>query len=248
MAFQAPPAHAVGGDTPEVAASHSRATRRSILAHGSAVSGWPPPRTAPDADPLRAQALRRARLDAAWRISEADIRIAAMKYADVVAGTRTRVDGALLDKLREMTGYLRECARGLSDGDLRVRPAGQEFSVVEHACHLRDLELEGYAARIDRILAEERPFLADFDGTRIARERGYATQDGTTAIAAFAAARESNVRRIATLTCSELQRVGRLEGVGDITLATLLERMLDHDRGHCAELAALRDLLDATRS
>ena len=40
--------------------------------------------------------------------------------------------------------------------------------MLEHVCHLRDIEVEGYAPRLKRILSEDGPFLPDIDGRRLA--------------------------------------------------------------------------------
>src|SRR4051812_47502352 len=76
-----------------------------------------------------------------------------------------------------------------------VRTRSGPFALVEHLWHVGDLEVEGFGERIRRLLAEDDPCLADFEGERIARERRYLTLPLQPAIAAFASAREENVRR-----------------------------------------------------
>ena len=90
-----------------------------------------------------------------------------------------------------------EAVRRLSEGvgaeELRARADDGSFSFVEHACHLRDIEREGYAARIEKILTEELPTLADVDGRKLAAERRYNEQRFEDGLAVFSEARESNV-------------------------------------------------------
>jgi hypothetical protein len=117
--------------------------------------------------------------------------------------------------------------------------ANGNFSVHQHVCHLRDIEIEGYRMRIERMLGEATPALADLDGAKLARERNYHRQDVCTAQAAWAAIRADLVRRLAGLTQAERQRTGVMEGVGVITVDGLAEMMLVHDREHRDELAAL---------
>ncbi len=62
-----------------------------------------------------------------------------------------------------------------------TRPAGGGFSLVEHACHLRDLEREGYLLRFMRLLAESYPVLEGFEGERVAADRDYLAQDAIAA-------------------------------------------------------------------
>ena len=113
------------------------------------------------------------------------------------------------------------------------------FAWVEHCWHLADLEREGFGARIEKLLAEDDPFLPDFNGEKIAAERQYLVLPVDEAIAAFAAARVRNLATLRALAPEQWQRSGRQEGVGRISLADLPRRMLDHDHAHCNEIADL---------
>ena len=114
-----------------------------------------------------------------------------------------------------------------------------EFSVLENVCHLRDIEVEGYAIRIKRILEEENPFLADIDGSRLAIERDYNRQNLKEALATFTSARRSNLALLEKATPAELARTGDLEMTGLISLRRLVEMMCDHDEGHLEDLDRL---------
>jgi DinB superfamily len=149
----------------------------------------------------------------------------------------------LLARLSEMPALLREVAAALDETARRRRPAGGGFAIVEHAWHLADLEREGYGARISRLLAETAPALPDFDGDRIARERGYLAGEVGLALEVFAGARRRNLERLAGLDAAALARRGTQEGVGEITLGRVPRMMAAHDAGHLAELAALLDEL-----
>ena len=121
---------------------------------------------------------------------------------------------------------------------LRYKPTPDAFSLVEHACHLRDLEREGYNLRLQRMLGEENPMLAGFEGDVIARERDYMAQDAAHAAAQFAVSRAALVARAGTLTSAEMARTGSFMG-RTITVCDLLAMMVEHDRGHRDEIAAL---------
>ena len=143
--------------------------------------------------------------------------------------------------LEETPRHIRQFAAEMTEQDLRWKPSLDEFSVVEQVCHLRDLEREGYSARIRKILAENQPQLPDFDGSRIAKERTYNNQDFESAFREFALAREENVRVMKTLSPDQLNRSGVLEGVGIITLERLFQLMREHDQSHRKELNDLRE-------
>ena len=128
---------------------------------------------------------------------------------------------------------------GMSDADLRRRKDDYGFSVVETVCHLRDIEVEGYTVRIDRLLNEDQPSLPDIDGGRLAAERDYNSQNIAEALAAFAQARARNVLRLRDLAPEQVVRAGTLEGVGAVTLEELLLMMQEHDAGHTEDLSIL---------
>lgn len=142
--------------------------------------------------------------------------------------------------LEAMPESMRQLTDGLRDGELSWKPAPEQFSALEQVCHLRDLEREGYALRIHRLLAENQPTLPDFDGGRIALERDYNSQDFEAAFQEFALARASNASLLKTLSPADLKRSGFLEGVGAITLKKLLLLMREHDLSHQRELSELR--------
>lgn len=145
----------------------------------------------------------------------------------------------VLARLAEMPQKLREIADRY-DGDVRRRPADTAFSLLEHACHLRDIELLAYERRITRMLSEEAPELEDVDGGVIAREADYnANEELEPALLAFAALRTANVAALERLTDEQWARTGVLEGAGTITIADLAGRMAVHDSEHLAELRSL---------
>ncbi len=127
----------------------------------------------------------------------------------------------------------------ISPDDQRIKNA-DEFSALENICHLRDIEIEGYSKRILRILQEDVPLLADIDGGRLAEERDYNNQDASKALEAFMTARKRNLEQLRRVTPEQTERQGNLEGIGVISLARLLEMMLEHDQGHVIELSVIQ--------
>jgi hypothetical protein len=144
----------------------------------------------------------------------------------------------VLARLAAMPELLRDVAAALTAA-MRRRPAAGGFAFVEHAWHLADLEREGYATRISRLLTETAPTLPDFEGDRIAREREYLREDAALALQVFARARARNIERLAALDSAALGRHGMQEDVGEVTLARVPRMMAAHDAGHLEELAAL---------
>ena len=158
----------------------------------------------------------------------------------VAEGAGDREFAAKLVELAAMPARLADIAASIAPAQWKTRAKDGNFSLQEHACHLRDIEIEAYRARLERVLAEAAPTLPDVDGGKLARERNYHRQDLAKAQAVFAAVRADTVQRLAGLSPEERRRTGVLEGVGEISVEGLTAKMLEHDAEHLADLAQLR--------
>jgi hypothetical protein len=154
----------------------------------------------------------------------------------------------LVKALEETPQMIRQLTDDLADADSRWKPSDKEWSMLEHVCHLNDIEQEGYTVRIEKLLGETQPLLADIDGDKLAQERSYNSQDFDAVLRAFTRAREDNVRRIKELPLDRLDRSGIFENVGPITLGRLFLMMREHDEGHLQNLSSLRDRLTRRRT
>ena len=143
-----------------------------------------------------------------------------------------------LGEIASMPAFLERAFATAGPGRLATMPAAGGFSLLEHACHLRDLEAEGYSVRVRRLLEEERPELAGFDGARIAIERDYRRQDARSALDAFTQLRTALAARVAALSGDERCREGRFAGK-PVTLEGMVAMMVGHDREHRAEIERL---------
>lgn len=143
--------------------------------------------------------------------------------------------------LAETPRLLDEIASAIPERLWRRRPADGSFALVEHILHLHSIDLEGYRPRIERILVEDEPELADVDGDRLAQERRHLCQDPIAGRVAFAAVRRELVARLAGLGPAERRRAGILQGVGRVSIEQLAEIICQHDRKHLAALRSLRD-------
>ena len=144
-----------------------------------------------------------------------------------------------LNQLSRFPEYLRTAGPVMPDSDLRRAPAGGGFSLVEHACHLRDYEEAGCLHRILRMLVEESPSLEDFAGERIALHRSYCSQNFFAAVEDFARLRQSSVRILESLSAGEWQRTAILGNMGRISIRELVEIVASHDRTHRDEIEVL---------
>ena len=145
----------------------------------------------------------------------------------------------LIQALEETPRLIRQLTGHLTDDEVRWKPSDRDFSALEHLCHLNDIEREGYAIRIEKLVHEEQPFLPDIDGAKLAAERDYNIRAWEATLKAFCQAREDNVSTLKELTPDQWNRRGLFEHLGPLTLRELLSMMVDHDREH---LRALSDL------
>src|ERR1700676_3654495 len=80
-------------------------------------------------------------------------------------------DGAFaanLAALAELPARFAEIVAAIAPTLWKTRAKDGGFSLQEHACHLRDIEIEAYRVRLERILAETTLDLADVDGAALA--------------------------------------------------------------------------------
>lgn len=149
-----------------------------------------------------------------------------------------------IERLDSMPEFLEAALATATREEQLFRPDAESFSLVEHACHLRDLEREGYLVRVSRVLSEQAPALESFDGAAVAAARNYAAQDAAIAAQEFAAARHGLTALLAPLTPDDMRREATFAGQR-ICLADLVAMMVDHDRGHRQEIELLMDELEA---
>jgi hypothetical protein len=146
------------------------------------------------------------------------------------------------EQLKALEGFPRFLTAALDElGDprARARPDEERWSLCEQIWHLADLEREGWLVRIERLLAESAPALADFDGDAIALERDYRAKDPYLGLARFSAARSASLARLRSLNPEQWKRGGTQQGVGALSLADLPAMMGAHDTAHRLEIEAL---------
>jgi hypothetical protein len=150
------------------------------------------------------------------------------------------VSPALIAGLEAAPRQIEEAFRALPKGHRTWKPEdwggspGEPFAPVEHACHLRDIEIDGYHVRIQRLRDEVHPDLVSLDGFALAKERGYLAADPFAALAAFGEARQRTVRMIRALDDSHLSRTGTFGEYGAVTLLGVLHYLRSHDQQHLA--------------
>ncbi|HET7435491.1 MAG TPA: DinB family protein [Thermoanaerobaculia bacterium] len=132
-------------------------------------------------------------------------------------------------KLRAWTESTPRLCERSSDGN---------FALVEHAWHLADLERD-YGARLERIVKEDEPSWADFDGERVAEERNYMALPLPDALREFEAARAANVLRMRAASEGDWSRSGHHDGKRRMTFGEVVAAMDGHDADHSGQIENL---------
>lgn len=111
---------------------------------------------------------------------------------------------------------------------------GERFAALGQACHVRDIEVDGYHVRVRRMLQEERPDLVSIDGEALGRERNYAGEDLAQVLRSFREARALTVVTLRGLSEAQWQRRGTFAEYGELTLLSLVNYLASHDQQHLA--------------
>ncbi|AMO99131.1 dinB superfamily protein [Collimonas arenae] len=123
----------------------------------------------------------------------------------------------------------------------------EPFTAIEQACHVRDIEIDGYHLRFRRTLDEQHPLLVSIDSDALARERNYAAANVAEVFADFRRARAQTVELIGGLHAAQFDRTAEFEGYGPLTLRSLVHYLCSHDQQHLAGLQWLLGKIEAER-
>jgi hypothetical protein len=126
----------------------------------------------------------------------------------------------------------------------QTRPTPDEWSLGEVLCHLRDVEREVHQARIVAVLTEDRAFLQGVNADEWAEPRAYCNQDPPEAQADYLTARDTTIATLRDLPAEAWQRQGQHTFFGPTTLQELVFLIVQHDRVHDKQIAALTEPLD----
>lgn len=146
---------------------------------------------------------------------------------------------AILERLAAAPKALAAAVKGLSADAARRRPADGKWSVLENACHLRDIEFV-YAGRFARLPWEEKPAFWMLDNDKAARELRYAEQDLGSVVKEFAARRADTLALLRAMPHAAWRRVGLHPTRGELTFEQLAEVLAGHDGRHIDRINAIR--------
>jgi len=146
----------------------------------------------------------------------------------------------ILAKLQETPKSLVSLLRGIPDEVLRRKPAPEKWSMLEIACHLRDVErlfLERYA----KMANHDRPALRMINQDELAVALKYNEDAPAAAIREFQALRGESIALLSALAHQSWQRIGLHPKRGEFSVADQADIQMRHDANHLNQIRALRE-------
>ena len=119
-----------------------------------------------------------------------------------------------------------------------LRPAPEEWCLLEVVGHLIETEERGFAGRVRALLTVERPKFTTWDPSAVASARRDAERDPAELLAEFTGRRIDSVSLVKSLTVDDLGRGGDHTEVGFLTINDLLHEWIHHDANHLRQLLA----------
>ncbi|MBI4731094.1 MAG: DinB family protein [Chloroflexi bacterium] len=156
--------------------------------------------------------------------------------ADPVSITPTfSTPESILNILHSTPAALASLVNSLPPAAWEHHPEPGEWCLTEILCHLRDVETDVNLPRIQKLLAEDNPFLPGVVSDDWVHARNYAAQDGRFALADFMEARKG---LIVLLNGEQAKgsRPARHAIFGPTTLLELAGFMAGHDRAHVQQI------------
>jgi hypothetical protein len=147
---------------------------------------------------------------------------------------------ALVSLLSSFPERLRSLIQKAPERVWTKRPEGTGFSLVEHVCHLRDLDAV-YAKRIRAVLDSPLPTLPSVDGTALAQARQYSSECLTDAFGEYEEARRKLTEMLKGLPTSRRKRCGLRDGVLRVNVDDLVREIAEHDSTHQLEMEELQE-------
>lgn len=145
---------------------------------------------------------------------------------------------ALAEALEQFPSRVADVVAALPASLAARRPEGTGFCLVEHVCHLRDLDAV-FVRRIRAVLARELPVLKSVDGTALAERRNYRRERVSDALAGFRRSRARLSALVRGLQPDTLRRCGLRDGRRRMSVEDLVREVADHDAEHALELHEL---------
>lgn len=146
---------------------------------------------------------------------------------------------ALIEEYGRGYEMLREAINGLTEKELRFKPAPDKWSIHGIVIHVTDSEILS-THRLKKVLAEEEPVLISFQQNAWVNNLAYDLLDREQSLLLFQLLRASMQTILDHLTSEQGERVGVYVDAGRFTFNQLLEYRVQHVRDHLVQIERVR--------
>ena len=146
----------------------------------------------------------------------------------------------IIESVRTLPARVAAELEGLSENELRWRPADDAWSIKEVVGHLRD-DSEVWRRRLYMMITKTEPVLPAYDQEALVREREYQDADLGAIIGDLQRFRLDVVENLKTLTGDGWERTGQHPDWGRLTVREGMERMVRHTEGHLDQLRQMKE-------
>jgi hypothetical protein len=147
-------------------------------------------------------------------------------------------DAPSLDALRSTISDLVALTASRSPRDLAHAPQRGEWSAAEVAAHLADAEMV-YSVRVRMMLTDDNPTLVGYDEKAWTQRLSMCDLSVSGSVERFRILRDANLRLYESLEPAEWARTGLHEERGLVTVKSVVESLVGHDREHLDQIRKL---------
>ena len=141
--------------------------------------------------------------------------------------------------MAETPDLIRKLLRGLSEKQLRTRPAPGKWCIQEIVAHLADGEVI-LGSRYRFIAAHDRPSLMGYDQDAFVERLGPLNARAADLVDDFAMARAVNLGLLERLPEEAWERVGLHSERGEESIRDMVAYYAGHDRNHLSQIETIR--------
>jgi hypothetical protein len=125
---------------------------------------------------------------------------------------------------------------GLEEADWRRKPGVGKLSLLEHLCHMIEMERSVFGARLRRILAEENPRLEPLNEDHFVDEAQWQDRSIEQLLDTWEEARAANLTLVSGTAPEDWDRPVQHPDLGPTTFGGVVRRWSRHDRDHLRQI------------
>jgi uncharacterized damage-inducible protein DinB len=146
----------------------------------------------------------------------------------------------IIERVKTLPDRVAAEIEGLSEDELRWRPADGAWSLKEVCGHLRD-DSEVWWRRLSMMVKEADPVLPAYDQEALVREHAYQDADIAAVLADFKRLRLEMVELLSGLEPEGWKRTGQHPNWGRVRVRQGIAMMIRHTEGHLEQVCELKD-------